>query len=96
MRPRRAWARVPHFIEKIRPLDTFSVVNSGLGNGVAAIAAGESHACALTDAGGAKSWGRNFEGQLGDGRIVISSRPIPVIDIMQGEHYPVYIPMLVR
>jgi hypothetical protein len=38
--------------------------------GVIAIATGMFHACALTNTGGVKCWGRNYEGELGDGTVI--------------------------
>jgi alpha-tubulin suppressor-like RCC1 family protein len=51
---------------------------SGLSRGVTAIAAGGLHSCARTSAGGVKCWGRNVEGELGDGREVNRRRLRPV------------------
>jgi alpha-tubulin suppressor-like RCC1 family protein len=49
-----------------------------LAAGALAIAAGDDHTCARTDAGGVSCWGRGDEGQLGDGRAATSPLPVAV------------------
>jgi alpha-tubulin suppressor-like RCC1 family protein len=67
-------------IDKSTPVDVM-----GLGNGVAAIAAGGDHACALTTIGGVKCWGANSDGQLGDNVAeVFSTAPINVVGLAGG------------
>lgn len=56
----------------------------GLGSGIAAIGTGVHHACAITQSGGLKCWGRNIYGELGDGTITSRSVPGDVIGATSG------------
>ena len=53
---------------------------SGL-TGAVAIGAGNDHTCAFLDDGTATCWGRNHQGQLGDGTMTDSPVPVAVVGL---------------
>lgn len=64
---------------EVAPVDV-----SGLTSGVASVAAGNSHTCAVTTGSGMKCWGRNSAGQLGDGGLDSQPAPIDVLGLTSG------------
>jgi alpha-tubulin suppressor-like RCC1 family protein len=60
-----------------------AVAVSGLGSGVASVAGGYAHTCAVVN-GAAKCWGYNRYGQIGNNSVANSAAPQPVSGIASG------------
>jgi alpha-tubulin suppressor-like RCC1 family protein len=56
----------------------------GMSTGLLGIAAGYLHTCAITPAGGAKCWGYDELGQLGNGTTTDSHAPVDVVGLPSG------------
>ena len=54
---------------------------SGLAGGVVQVAAGSEHGLAVTSGGTVWAWGRNVEGELGDGTLTTSRTPVRVMGL---------------
>ena len=65
--------------DRLTPVDAV-----GLTSGVASITTGFHHTCAVTTSGGAKCWGRNTNGQLGDNSATNRSTPVNVVGLTSG------------
>ena len=60
------------------------VAVTGLTGGVASIASGINHTCAITTAGAAKCWGSNDRGQLGNNSKTDRTTPVAVTGLSSG------------
>lgn len=66
-------------VPKYTPVDVY-----GLRSGVRAIAAGNVAACAVMRNGGAKCWGNNSDGMLGNRRVRLSANSAKPVDVQFG------------
>ncbi|MBN1439616.1 MAG: PD40 domain-containing protein [Anaerolineales bacterium] len=79
----------PGFAPILTPTLTFTPIPptatpEKLANLALSVAAGGSHTCAITKRNGLSCWGNNEHGQLGDGTVTDSSRPVEVAGLSGG------------
>jgi alpha-tubulin suppressor-like RCC1 family protein len=66
------------------PQLTATDVSAGLTNSVTGLSVGNFHNCVVRTGGGVKCWGRNNEGQLGDGTGVTKTSAVDVVGLGSG------------
>ena len=66
-------------VNSVTPVDV-----TGLASGVSSVSAGSKHTCAVMIEGGARCWGDNAVGQLGDGTNLDRTTPVTVVDLPGG------------
>ena len=64
-------------------LASFTVADAATAPVATQISAGLSHTCVVVN-GGAKCWGRNIVGQLGDGTTILRTKPVDVVGLTSG------------
>lgn len=72
------------FTQSTVPVQVMDSTGSAPLTDVARIAAGQSHTCAVTNAGATLCWGDNSRGELGNGTEIVSSLPVPVSGLASG------------
>jgi alpha-tubulin suppressor-like RCC1 family protein len=69
---------------------TYTIMVAGVALDVVQISAGANHTCAVTATGGAKCWGYNYDGRVGDGSSGSNAdklRPVDVLGLTSGVSY---------
>jgi alpha-tubulin suppressor-like RCC1 family protein len=66
------------------PYSAVAVDVTGLASGIMQLATGGDHSCALRSGGDVWCWGRNYDGELGDGSQEQRSTPVAVVGLPAG------------
>ena len=75
------------FVDELSPTNVTSNFSLNTGEIITKISLGLSHSSAITSEGRVFTWGRNYEGQLGDGTVMDRNTPTQInfSDLLEGE-----------